>query len=160
MLIQGEGFDLQTLTAAVNRIPYVPTFLGDLDMFEPRPVATTTVEIEEQDGVVVLVPDSERGSNTPAVEADGERRVVPLSLPRNALKSTIRASMIQNVRAFGGTALEGLQQKITEHQTALVRSINQTWEHKRLGAVRDTEAAVFDEGDLVYRHPALGRAAA
>ena len=136
MLIQGEGFDLQTLTAAVNRIPYVPTFLGDLDMFEPRPVATTTVEIEEQDGVVVLVPDSERGSNTPAVEADGERRVVPLSLPRNALKSTIRASMIQNVRAFGGTALEGLQQKITEHQTALVRSINQTWEHKRLGAVR------------------------
>ena len=35
MLIQGEGFDLQTLTAAVNRIPYVPTFLGDLDMFEP-----------------------------------------------------------------------------------------------------------------------------
>jgi RimJ/RimL family protein N-acetyltransferase len=31
---------------------------------------------------------------------------------------------------------------------------------ERLGAVRDTEAAVFDEGDLVYRHPAPGRAAA
>ena len=60
-IFDGDAFGLHQMTAAINKIPEVPTKIGDLDIFEEGGVDTTLVSIERRDENLSLVASSARG---------------------------------------------------------------------------------------------------
>ena len=54
-------FNVIALTAALNDRPFVPGQIGALGIFEEDGVNVTTVEVEEENGVLDLIEPTPRG---------------------------------------------------------------------------------------------------
>ena len=54
-VFNSNAFSLRSLTQAVERVPYLPMFLGNLGVFTPNPIRTETAFIEERNGVLTVV---------------------------------------------------------------------------------------------------------
>ena len=61
-VFSGSAFSLLELTDAINKVPYQPSFLGSLGIFEPRPVRTDHFAVEEKNGTLALIQSSQRGA--------------------------------------------------------------------------------------------------
>lgn len=143
-VFRNDAFSSISLTSWVDRIPYVPSGIGALDIFEPVPLRTTAMAVEERNGVLVLIPTSPRGS--PRTERVTEKRKMRyFDVPRLFHGDTIRASELQNVREFigaGGIAQTVLMQMVTEVQrrlsgpTGVLTNLDYTEEYHRLGAIQ------------------------
>ncbi len=138
-VFNSDAFSMVTLTSAVEKVPYQPMMLGDMGIFAEAPSRTTTVMIEERKGVLSLVPTSPRGA--PPEQRHTEKRKVHLvSVPRIAKGDRIMADELQNIRAFGSeTELMAVQAEVARRlagPTGILRDVELTWEHMRLGAVQ------------------------
>ena len=60
-IFNSDAFSLQSMTAAINEIPEVPTVVGSLGVFEEEGVSTTSISIEKQSESLTLVERSARG---------------------------------------------------------------------------------------------------
>lgn len=134
-----RAFHMVELSAAVQRSPYNPGFLGDLGIFAAKPVRTKTVAIERKGGTLSLITTSQRG----APLAEGAREKSDLRdfrTLRIAKGHTLEADEIQDIRAFGQeTELMQVQNEIAEIMnggTGLRASVELTHENMRLGAVQ------------------------
>lgn len=134
-----DAFSTIQLTAAIERIPYTPTLLGQLNIFEPMPIRTEAAAFEMRNGVISLIQTSERAA--PLAEQESEKREFRFQQTvRLAKGATIRASEIQNMRAFGSeTELMAISTELMRRYngpTGLVNDLALTWEKHRLGAVQ------------------------
>src|SRR5882724_5159609 len=111
-VFNSNAFSTISLTNAVEKVPYLPSLLGDLGIYDPVPVRTQTVEVEERSGVLSLIQTTPRGA--PMRERTTEKRNMRnFSTQRLAEGSTIRADEIQNIRAFGSeTELMQVQDEV------------------------------------------------
>ncbi|RFA24350.1 major capsid protein E [Alkalilimnicola ehrlichii] len=150
-IFQQNAFSMVELTAAINKVPFQPSMLGSLGIFDPRPVRTTTVAVEEREGKLSLIQTSERGS--PLDQRKNEKRKIrDFRTSRIATSDRIMADELQNIRAFGTeTEMEQVQAEIARRlggPTGLVRNIELTHENMRLGAV---QGVVTDaDGSVIY----------
>lgn len=147
-VFEADGFSSLEMTAALNKQDYLPSFLGDMRLFEVRPIRTKEFAIEEQDGQLSLVQSSPRGAP-----------VEPESRPRRTLRyfetvrlyqgSRITADEVQGIRAFGQeNELMQVQREVADRQMRLRRNFELTWENMRLGAV---QGIVTDaDGSTIY----------
>src|SRR4051812_25726254 len=86
-------FSVYSLTAAINRLPYQPSVIGDLDLFTPKPQATTQALIERRGNVLALVPDQPRGG--PAVaNVQGARDAVEARIPHFPIRDSLLADSL------------------------------------------------------------------
>lgn len=133
-----DAFGVVSLTAAINKIPHKPGQVGSLGIFEERGVATTSVAIEEKDGVLYLVPNTKRGA--PAKQNETSRRKArSLVIPHLPAEDRITADEVQGVRAFGTTdQLQSVQQVVNERMLTMSNSLDVTIEHLMLGAIKGT----------------------
>lgn len=136
-VFQGDAFHTFELTAALDKVEYVPGFLGSLGIFEPVPVRTKTVAVEiREDSTLTLVPTSPRGAPPTQTSVD-KRNIRDFRTARIALTDTLHADEIQDIRAFGMvTELQQAQEEIMRRQLKLRRRIDLTLEHMRLGAIQ------------------------
>lgn len=135
-IFRDDAFSAVELTAAINRVPYQPGFLGGLSIFEPKPVRTLSIAIEEQAGKLTLVPTTPRGAPLPQAEK-GKRNIRDFRTVRVAKGSTIRADEIQSIRAFGQESeLKQVQDEVMARMTELRGDVNLTHENMMLGAVQ------------------------
>lgn len=131
-----DGFTMLELTAAVNKHDYLPQRLLELGLFEPIPVSTTVVAIEERGGVLSLVPTSPRGAPGTTRDAD-KRKLIDLRVPHLALEDRIVADAVQNIRAFGSQSeVMQVQQLVNQRSAKLRQDLELTHENFRLGAVK------------------------
>ena len=142
-----DGFSMLELTAAVNKQDYLPQRLLELGLFEPIPVASTVVAIEERGGVLALVPTSPRGAPGATRDHD-KRKLIDLRVPHLALEERIMADEVQNIRAFGSQSeVMQVQQLVNQRSLKLRRDVELTHENFRLGAVKgqvlDADASVL-----------------
>lgn len=149
LLASHTAFSMTTLSAAIQKAPYVPQLLGQMSIFTPERSRTTTIAIEEKGGMLTLIPVSERGA--PLQEGEGEKRNIKyFATNRIARGRTLYAHELQNIRAFGETSeLQGVQNQIAEMMngtTGLRAAVELTHEHMRLGAV---QGKVMDAGGKV-----------
>jgi hypothetical protein len=134
-VFEGDAFSAISLTRAVDRIPYTPAFLGELGVFEPEPVRTNTVAVERRNGILAIVPTSERGGPPPSADLD-KRDIRDFRTPRLAKRDRLLANSIQNIRAFGSeTELMQVQAEVARRLRKLRTDIETTWERHRLGAI-------------------------
>ncbi len=139
-----DGFSAMSMTRAVDKIGFVPTLLGDMAVFDPVPVMTEQVFIEERDNSPALIGTTSRGEALKTKGAE-TRKVTGVKNIRLAIEYRVTAEQIQNIRAFGQeNELQMVMNEVNRRQFLLRRDMELTTENMRLGAVQGI--VVDDDG--------------
>lgn len=135
-IFNADCFTLQSMVVGVNKMPYLPTFLGELGLFTVKPITTEVATFEQQDGTLNLIQTTPRGAPLEMRQRDA-RSLRHLKAPRIAKADQITASQLANLRAFATEGeLVSVQEEIAVRQQGLKNDIALTWENMRLGAVQ------------------------
>lgn len=131
-----DAFSVQSLTARVNNLPFVPGQLSASGLFSEDGVPTTSILVEEQDTVLGLVAPTPRGGPGETAKKDG-RRLRNFQITHYQRDDSVLADEVQNVRAFGQesqteTVQDAIDRKMRKHLIAL----DSTLEHQRVGALK------------------------
>jgi hypothetical protein len=151
-LFQQDPFSAIALTDAVQRNPYQPTGLGELNIFDPNPIRTTALAVEERTGTLSLIPFSERGAEGTQRTTE-KRKMRYFEVPRLMHDDTIYATEVQNIREFGQeSVLMQLETEVARRlsgPTGLLANVEYTKEYLRLAAV---QGMVLDpkDGSVLY----------
>jgi len=134
-----DTFGMVSLTNSLELLPFKPARIGELGIFQPRPIATTTAVIEEKAGKLALIQTSRRGE--PALVSESEKRTTrSFVVPHIKLQDTITAETIQNLRAFGSeTELMTLSQEVNDRMARLKQDQEVTLEHLRAGTLKGVQ---------------------
>jgi len=134
-----DAFSTIQLTTAVERHPFLPSGLGELKIFEPDPIRTTALAVEQRQGKLVVIPFSDRGEEGTQRTTE-KRQARYFDVPRLRHSDTIYANELQNIRAFGTeTELMQVETEVARRlngPTGLTSNIEYTWEYQRLAAVQ------------------------
>ena len=146
-----RAFGMVELSGAVQRAPYKPRFLGNLNLFTNKRVRTPLVSIEGKSGVLSLIQTSERGA--PLQEGTREKRDMrDFRTARIARGQTLYATELDGIRAFGTESeLQSVQNEIADIMdgaTGLRAAVELTHENMRLGAVQGI--VVDADGSTIY----------
>lgn len=136
-IFNDDAFSLVTMTEKVEKLPTVPTFLGNLGIFgEGEGVPTDIVSIEQKGMALSLIPTSQRGTEPPMGTTD-KRSLRHFSIPRVAKGDQVFAREIQGVREFGTEGeLMTAMRLIAQKQAKLKTEYDLTMEYHRLGALQ------------------------
>jgi hypothetical protein len=151
-IFHSDPFTSIAMTEAVQRNPFQPVGLGALNLFDPNPIRTKALAVEERNGVLTLIPFSERGGEG-AQRNTEKRKMRYFDVPRLMHDDTIYADEIQSIREFGQESV--LMQVETEvarrvaGPTGLLSSVEYTKEYLRLAAI---QGMVLDpkDGSVMY----------
>lgn len=145
---RSDIFGVTSLTAAINKLPFQPSRIGNIGIFEKRGVTTTTVLIEEQRGRLSIIPTAARGTN-PNVWGGKKRQVRSFVIPHIPLLGNVFAEDVQNIRAFGTESQQlAVAQVVNDKLGDLRRSMETTHEWHRVGALHGTTADA--DGTVLY----------
>ncbi len=136
-IFDDDMFSLINMTRAIQKLPNVPSFLGNLGIFgEGEGVETNRVSLEQVGMTLELIPTSPRGTEPPKSKND-KRSARVFDIPRVAKGDQLFAGEIQGIRAFGSESdLEAVVMKIAQKQQRLMTNVALTMEYHRLGAVQ------------------------
>lgn len=135
-IFNDDAFGVVALTDAVNKIPFVPGRLGQLGLFSTTGIATTTVVIDEREGVLTLIAPTPRGA--PGTTIDKPKGVARgLTVPHFEVNDAVMAEEVQGVRAWGTESqLATVQGKVAERLLDHSNSFAATEEYARIGAIK------------------------
>ncbi|RQW89950.1 MAG: major capsid protein [Geobacter sp.] len=135
-VFNSDAFSLVSLTDAINNVPFIPGRLGQLGLFVEQPVNTTSVMIEEKDGVLYLVENKPRGSAAQQNQTS-KRKARSLVLTHLPVGDRIIADEIQNVREFGSNdQAKAIINVVNGRLADMSNSLDATLEHLRIGAIK------------------------
>jgi len=130
-----NAFGLTSLTASINHLPFTPTRIAELGLFEEAGVNTVDVAVEEINGTIQLLPALPRASDGTVITRDLPN-ARPIRCPHIPARATIMADEVQGVRAFGSeTMADTVQNRINEKLAKGRRSIDYTMETHRVAAI-------------------------
>ncbi len=140
-------FSLIAMTAAVNRVKFIPDLLETLGIFTPEPIREEKFWVEKKQNRVALIQTSQRGA--PAVQTDKDRAVVrDFRTTRLRKKDTLTASEVANIRAFGTEAeVIAVATEVAGRTMKIQTDMRLTWENMRLGAI--TGSVIDADGTTV-----------
>jgi hypothetical protein len=160
-IFRNDAFSEIALTTAVERIPHLPQTLSQMGLFTPNPIRTTMLAVEERNGVLALVPMSQRGEPTNSERNTERRKMRAFDIPRIFKGDTIHAHELQNIREFGQeSVLMQVQAEVARRlsgPTGILTHLDYTEEFQMLAAVQgfllDADGSVwynwFDEFEFV-----------
>ncbi|KQV27595.1 hypothetical protein ASC97_04250 [Rhizobium sp. Root1203] len=131
-----DPFSLESLTAAVNAVPYRPGQVSASGIFQEDSVTTTMISIERRNGKLGLVEPTERGG-AGETTGDEDRTKVPVIVPHYQRDDKVLADEVQNVREFGTeTSLESVVGRVNRKAIRHGQDLTMTLEHQRVGALK------------------------
>lgn len=135
-IFNSDAFGVVPLTDAINKVKFVPGYVSGRGLFLPTGVTTTSVAIEERDGILSLIAPSPRGG--PGTTLDKQKRNLRnIAVPHFQIDDAIMAEEVQGVRAFGSeTAVEMVMDKVMERGQIHSQSLAATQEYSRVGAIK------------------------
>lgn len=138
-----DAFSATSLTAAIDKIDYVPGTLSAMPgLLIPVPVRTDAIWIEERSTGFSILPFSPRGT-APHQTGGDTRKARPFATLRYSDASRITASELFGIRDFGSeTALKTLQGEVARRQFKMKQNFSLTKEYHILNLV--TQAKVLD----------------
>lgn len=161
-----NAFTLKSLTAAINAVPFQPTRIAQLGLFQEAGIATLDAAVEEKNGVLSLLDVKPRGGpgNTTGEET---RKVRTLRCPHIPASDTVRADEVQGVRAFGSdSTAEVLATRRDEKLMVMRNSIDYTIEAHRVKAIKGvyvdnngTDTSLFTLFGVTQQTKAIGLSA-
>jgi hypothetical protein len=136
-VFKSNAFSATSMTAAVDKVGYVPGLLGSMPgLVVPAPVRTTNVFIEERGTEAALIQTDQRGA-PPKARGGEQRKVRSFNTVRLAQSDTLHSHELQNIRPFGSESeLMALQVEIARRQFLMRRDMELTRENLYLGMVQ------------------------
>lgn len=135
-IFNNSAFSAMSLTGMVQKVPFVPSLLGSLGIFEPIPVRTRDLYVERRSNELKLIPVSDVGAPPDPLDR-AVRDVVSLRTVRLAKRDVLHASEIDGVRAFGmESELESMQAEVARRTAMLRADMEATHEFHRFGAIQ------------------------
>jgi hypothetical protein len=142
-VFKSDVFGIVSLTTAINKLPYAPSRLGAMGLFNKKGITTLTVGIESREGKIALLQTAARGT-MPYVAPTKDRKVRTFPVPHIPLNDTVMADDVQGVRAFGSEdALEGVTEVVNDKLTSMRQLHELTHEWHRAGAIQ----GIVKDGD-------------
>lgn len=137
-IFNSDAFSVVPLTDAISKVKFKPSRIGELGLFQESGVATTSVAIEEKDGLLSLISPSGRGG--PGTTLDKLKRTLRnVAIPHFEINDAIMAEEVQGIRAFGSeTETEMVMDKVLERGAIHTQSLESTQEYSRIGAIKGT----------------------
>ncbi|KEQ05745.1 hypothetical protein GV67_04115 [Pseudorhizobium pelagicum] len=131
------AFSSTSLTQAINIVPNDYGRIRELGLFEPEPIATTTVAVHYENGTLNLLPTRERGAPS-SLGMPEKRGAKPFSCFHIPHDDFVRADDVQNILARFGEdgALDNVASLVNRKQITMRRKHSITLEHMRMGALR------------------------
>jgi len=131
-----DAFNMTSLTQAINILPNRYGRVGQLGLFTDKGVRTRTIIVEEQNGVLNLLPTLPVGA--PGTQNKlGKRIVRTFSVPHIPLDDAILPSEYEGIREFGSeTNMKALAGVMNDHLQAARTKFDITLEHLRMGALK------------------------
>ena len=122
-------FDLVSTTNALRKIPNMYGRVRQSKLFTPRTVATTTVRLQEINGVLSLVPARDRGASG-SLNNSATRKFHYLDIPHFPLTDQIESIGVQNSVDWNtgemlDSVTESVGRKLIEHRNKL--AITEEW---------------------------------
>ena len=141
-------FEMTSLTDAIRKLPYTPGKVGRLGIFEDKGIATTTLLIDEKDGVLYLVPTAHRGG-TPNLNRSGRRKARTFEVTHIPLEDSVLPDDVTNIRKFGSeNELEAVADVVNDKLQEMKNNIQVTKEYLMLGALK---GQILDaDGTTIY----------
>lgn len=131
-----DAFGVIELTDAINKIPFVPGRAGTLIPWNERGVATTSIMLEEQDGVLTLVNPTARGGPGSTV-GKRSRTARVLAVPHYERDDAVYADEVQGVREFGQEqTVRTVQGVLNDRMAVHTQDMDVTLEYQRVGAIK------------------------
>lgn len=132
-----DAFGVISMTDSINKIPFVPGAAGRLINWNDRGVTTTTIMIEEREGVLQLLNPTPRGAPG-ETSAKTKGRVRNLVIPHYEHNDNVWADEVQGVREFGSenrtkTVQSLVNERMREH---VLWKHDPTLEFQRVGALK------------------------
>jgi len=135
-VFNSDPFSLVSLTAAVNKQKYRPGQVTATNLFVEDSVTTTTIYIEEMDGVLSLVEPSKRGGPG-ETKGDKKRKATAFAVPHYQRDDAVWADEVQGVRAFGTeNEPEVIEALVNRKAARHAQDLMLTLEHQRVGAIK------------------------
>ena len=137
-VFNGDAFSMVALTDYVNRQPFVPHQMGDLNLFRASGIQTTSVEIDVYDGNLALIPSQPRGGPSNQ-NKHNKRSAKIIKVPHLPLKDRISADEARNVRAYGSVnLLQSAQDVVNQRLDEMLPKHDATREFQMIRAVQGT----------------------
>jgi hypothetical protein len=135
-IFENEAFNMVSLSNSINLLPNRYGRLEELGLFPSRGVRTRTIAVEEQNGVLNLLPTMPVGSPA-TVGTRGTRRLKSFYIPHIPHDDVVLPEEIQGVRAFGSeNELQVMSTIVTDHLQTMKDKHAITLEHLRMGALK------------------------
>lgn len=129
-------FDLVSLTQAINKLPYTPRRIGEMALFEDRPIDTITAVLENIDGTLQLLPTVPWGGPASIGKRD-LRKTRNFTVPHRPHEDVVKASDVVGKRAFGSESeLESIVQKVNDRLAVMRARHDVTHEQGKACALR------------------------
>jgi hypothetical protein len=135
-----DAFRAISLSAAIDKLDYVPDFLDSLPgLFVPDPVRTELIWIDDRAFSPVILPFSPRGA--PPHQTGGDKATArPFGTLRFGDASRITSSELLAIRAFGTEfQLKDLQIETARRQMKLKQNFALTREYHKFNCVTPSE---------------------
>lgn len=130
-----DGMNLVSLTKSINILPFVPGKIGKMGLFTSEGITTRTALIEEQKGVLALLPSKPVGSPG-TVARKGERTIRSIAVPHIPHDDRIEAASLVGVREFGSEDRAMSMTKTVNDRLVKMRQNHETTlEWLRMGAI-------------------------
>lgn len=130
------AFNMTALTAAINILPINFGRTESLKLFPSKSVRFRHITIEEQNGVLSLLPTQAPGAPA-TVGKRGKRKVRTFTIPHIPHDDVVLPEEVQGIRAFGSeNELVALADVVTDHLQSMRNKHAITLEHLRMGALK------------------------
>ena len=130
------AFSMSSLTAAINIIPTRFGRIEALKIFPDKPVRTRQVMVEEQNGVLNLLPTMPVGAPG-TVGTRGKRSLRSFVIPHIPHDDVVLPEEVQGIRAFGSeTEMETIASVMARHLQTMRNKHAITLENLRMGALK------------------------
>lgn len=148
-IFKQNAFSVISLTDAVNKRPFIPGRAGQVIPWNEQGVATTTIAVEQVDGVLSLINPTPRGAPGSTAAKD-KRTVRDLRVPHYQIDDAIYAEEVQGVRAFGSESVVQTVRSVVDQRMAdhVQTRLDPTLEYQRIGAVKGV--IVNGDGTTLY----------
>ena len=142
------AFSMASMTAAINLIPNRYGRMEEIKLFPAKPVRTRQIVVEEQNGVLNLLPSMPPGSPG-TVGTRAKRKVRSFVIPHIPHDDVVLPEEVQGLRAFGSeTEMESLAGVMARHLESMRNKHAITLEHLRMGALK---GVILDaDGSVIY----------
>lgn len=143
-----SAFSMAALTNAINILPNNYDRLATMGLFPDKPQRFRSVTVEEQNGVLTLLPTLPVGSPG-TVGIRGKRKLRSFTIPHIPHDDVILPEEVQGIRAFGSESeLQTVAGVMAQHLQTMRNKHAITLEHLRFGALK---GEILDaDGSVIY----------